>query len=119
MVSRDKAPVRTRGRPTVLKLRPYQARVINQIIRKLNSPDAAALFVGPTGCGKTEIITALIERLPRRARTIVIQDRVDLVRQVGTCIAKYLPDRKVVAMAASLPTAKSHPSQLPWCFWPS
>jgi superfamily II DNA or RNA helicase len=44
----------------ILKLRPYQKRALNQIITKLNSPHASALFVGPTGCGKTEIITGLM-----------------------------------------------------------
>src|SRR5262249_7872962 len=88
---------------SIMKLRPYQVRALNQIIAKLNSPEAAALLVGPTGCGKTEIIAGLIDRMPRRARTIILQDLVDLVRQNGVRIANYLRDRKVVTMAASLP----------------
>jgi superfamily II DNA or RNA helicase len=86
----------------ILKLRPYQTRALKAIIAWLNA-NPAALLVGPTGAGKTEIFAAFIDRLPKSARVLVLAHRLDLVEQTGRRLATYLDGRTVVTQAASLP----------------
>jgi superfamily II DNA or RNA helicase len=88
----------------ILKLRPYQGRALREILERLNSSTGlGTLLVAPTGSGKTEIIAALLLRMPRHSRALVLQGLVDLVAQNAMRLEAFLGDRGVVALAASLP----------------
>lgn len=92
------------GHRNILKLRPYQGRALRQILEQLNSSTGlGTLLVSPTGSGKTEIIAALLLRMPRHSRALVLQGLVDLVAQNAVRLDAFLGDRAVVALAASLP----------------
>lgn len=92
------------GHRNILKLRPYQGRALRQILEQLNSSTGlGTLLVSPTGSGKTEIIAALLLRMPRHSRALVLQGLVDLVAQNAMRLDAFLGDRGVVALAASLP----------------
>lgn len=86
----------------IMKLRPYQMRALKAVIEWLNS-HPSALLVAPTGAGKTEIIAAFIDRLPRGTRVLVLAHLLDLVAQTGARLASYLQGRSVTTLAASLP----------------
>ncbi len=85
-----------------LQLRPYQGSAVVKCLRQLEA-QRRALFVGPTGCGKTEVIAGVVKALPAHARVLVIQHLLDLVAQNGARLAGYLPAGDVVTLAASLP----------------
>lgn len=77
--------------------KPFQRRAVREVVAALGS-DGRALLVSPTGSGKTEIFTRVIEemharhRLATRPRTLVLSGRVDLVEQTHKRLRKALPN---------------------------
>lgn len=83
-------------------LRDYQNEAI-EALRQGWAQGHTRLAVGlPTGAGKTEIFSALVERaLKKRIKSVVIVHRDELVRQAASKISRRVPGARVGIVKAS------------------
>lgn len=89
-------------------LRTYQAKAIEEVIRRLSNGVVRLILVGPTGSGKTATLTALLEQLLTARptmRVLVTCHRSTLLRQLG----ESLPRERVTLQTAQSLNARAIP----------
>lgn len=81
-----------------MKLRPYQLEAVESAIESLESSQST-LIVLPTGCGKTIVFAAIIERYISRGRCLVLAHRAELIHQAVDKIHAVTGHRPEIEMA--------------------
>ena len=73
-----------------LSLRPYQEEIIEEIRRLFKQRNRRIVVSAPTGAGKTELATALIQRtVAKGGRALFLADRITLVQQTSDRLRQY------------------------------
>ncbi len=65
-----------------VRLRPYQARAVREVAERVANGSRRIVIVGPTGCGKTNLASAIIrEAANRGGRVLFLAHRRELISQ--------------------------------------
>jgi len=74
----------------MLELRPHQVEVVEKINKGFEDGHRAQLLYAPTGFGKTEVAISLMQEIAdKRQRVAMVMDRIVLVNQTSTRLARY------------------------------
>jgi superfamily II DNA or RNA helicase len=77
-----------------LRLRPYQMEAVAAVLREWEAGHRSTLLAMATGCGKTEVFLAVLQReheARRLGRALIIAHREELVDQPADRIARHFP----------------------------
>jgi DNA repair protein RadD len=81
----------------MLSLRPHQAEVVDKITQGFADGHRCQLLYAPTGFGKTEVAMAIMKEVSRNyKKTAMVLDRIVLVDQTSTRLARYRIDHGVM-----------------------
>jgi superfamily II DNA or RNA helicase len=83
-----------RDSPPTLRLRPYQMEAVAAVLREWEDGRRSTLLAMATGCGKTEVFLAVLQReqeAGRLGRALIIAHREELVDQPADRIARHFP----------------------------
>lgn len=109
----------------MLKLRDYQASLVNKIRDSYKVGKKAVLAVAPTGAGKTVIFSHIAASVAARGkRVVVLVHRVELLRQTSAALTKsgvdhslinpqFTPDYRKAVQVASVQTLVNRLTKLP------
>jgi superfamily II DNA or RNA helicase len=81
----------------MLSLRPHQSEVVEKITQGFADGHRCQLLYAPTGFGKTEVAMAIMKEVSRSyKKTAMVLDRIVLVDQTSTRLARYQIDHGVM-----------------------
>jgi len=81
----------------MLSLRPHQSEVVEKITQGFADGHRCQLLYAPTGFGKTEVAMAIMKEVSRNyKKTAMVLDRIVLVDQTSTRLARYHIDHGVM-----------------------
>lgn len=81
----------------MLSLRPHQSEVVEKITQGFADGHRCQLLYAPTGFGKTEVAMAIMKEVSRSfKKTAMVLDRIVLVDQTSTRLARYKIDHGVM-----------------------